>query len=69
MIIKMTSDSLNNATVKFNHCYREANQLTNWLAKMVSNSEDSNRYLSEQELPNGAKGPFLLNKRQVPSIR
>ncbi|XP_059294498.1 uncharacterized protein LOC132047475 [Lycium ferocissimum] len=68
-IIEETSDKLKHATVKFTHCYREANQLADWLAKMAMNSHDNNIYLSDQEHSNGAKGSFLLDKRQVPSMR
>lgn len=68
-IIEETSEMLKQNTVKITHYYREANQLANWLAKFAMNSHDGSIYLSANELPNGAKGPYLLDKRQIPSIR
>ncbi|KAH0707789.1 hypothetical protein KY285_011207 [Solanum tuberosum] len=55
-IIEETSEMLKQATIRFTHCYREANQLTDWLVKMAMDSHDSSIYLSANELPNGAKG-------------
>jgi len=60
---------LRQATVRFTHCYREANQLVDWLATMAMNSQASNTYVSYQQLPKGEKGPFLMDKRQIPNIR
>ncbi|KAK6776388.1 hypothetical protein RDI58_027389 [Solanum bulbocastanum] len=68
-VIEDTSTLLRQATVKFTHCYREVNQLADWLAKMAMNSQASNTYLSYQQLHKGAKGPFLMDKRQIPNIR
>ncbi|XP_060200827.1 uncharacterized protein LOC132629107 [Lycium barbarum] len=68
-IIEDTSEELQHSNVKFMHCYRGANQLADWLAKQEMKSNDNNIYLSDQELPNRAKGPYILDKRQVPSIR
>ncbi|XP_060185214.1 uncharacterized protein LOC132614702 [Lycium barbarum] len=56
-IIEDTSEVLSN--VKFTHCFRKANQPADWLAKKAMNSHDNNIYLSEKELPNGAKGPYI----------
>ncbi|KAK6796465.1 hypothetical protein RDI58_004166 [Solanum bulbocastanum] len=68
-IIEATSSILDLASIKFEHCYREANQLADWLAKMAVNSQTSNIYLSAQQLPKAAKGLLIMDKRQVPSIR
>ncbi|KAH0696221.1 hypothetical protein KY290_013579 [Solanum tuberosum] len=68
-IMEATSSILDLASIKFEHCYREANQLADWLAKMAMNSQTSNIYLSAQQLPKAAKGLLIMDKRQVPSIR
>ncbi|XP_075092299.1 uncharacterized protein LOC142172551 [Nicotiana tabacum] len=51
------------------HCYREANQLADSLAKMASKAQSGAFFFSGQQLPKAAKGPFQLDKSQIPSIR
>ncbi|KAK4709986.1 hypothetical protein R3W88_004499 [Solanum pinnatisectum] len=57
-----TSSILDLASIKFEHCYREANQLADWLAKMAMNSQTRNIYLSAQQLPKAAKGLLIMDK-------
>lgn len=54
---------------QYAHCYREANQLADWLAKLTMNAQVSNLYFSDQQPPHGAKGTFLIDKNNVPSFR
>lgn len=56
-IIQDTTELLRQATVKLTHCYREANQLADWLAKLAMDSQADNMYFSAQQLPKGAKAP------------
>ncbi|XP_075088405.1 uncharacterized protein LOC142170404 [Nicotiana tabacum] len=55
------------ATVK--HCIREGNQVADCLAKLSATTNQRKLFHSFQHLPNSAKGPFLLDKWQLPSIR
>ncbi|XP_070022747.1 uncharacterized protein [Nicotiana sylvestris] len=55
--------------ININHCYREANQLADRLAKLANKAQNGAFFFSSQQLPKAAKGPFLLDKSQVPSIR
>ncbi|KAH0648148.1 hypothetical protein KY285_033396 [Solanum tuberosum] len=61
-VIEDTSALLRQATTRFTHCYREDNQLVDWLAKMAMNSQASNIYVSYQQLPKGENGPYLMDK-------
>nr|XP_016436823.1 PREDICTED: uncharacterized protein LOC107762942 [Nicotiana tabacum] len=62
LIIKQTR-----ATVR--HCFREGNQVADCLAKLATTTNQRRLYHSLQELPSNAKGLFLLDKWQLPSIR
>ncbi|KAH0683322.1 hypothetical protein KY290_021912 [Solanum tuberosum] len=55
LLIEATSSILHLASIKFEHCYREANQLADGLTKMAMNSQTRNIYLSAQQLPQAAK--------------
>lgn len=62
-IIEETTSMLSQARVKVTHCYREANCLADWMAKMATSSQESHIYHSIQQLPQGAKGPLLMDMR------
>lgn len=49
--------------ININHCYREANQLANYLAKLATKAQNGSYYFSSQQLSKGAKGPFHLDKK------
>ncbi|XP_027157736.1 DAR GTPase 2, mitochondrial-like [Coffea eugenioides] len=51
------------------HCYREANQVTDALAKEGARSEDTVLYSSPADLPRLARGALGLDRSQTPSIR
>ncbi|KAG5598175.1 hypothetical protein H5410_029545 [Solanum commersonii] len=55
-------------TLHRNHI-REANQVADILAKSPSMSGNNIFYYSFQHLSKGVKGPFQLDKWQLPSIR
>ncbi|XP_070035410.1 uncharacterized protein [Nicotiana tomentosiformis] len=55
--------------INIHHCYREANQLADCLAKMASKAQNGAFFFSGQQLPKAAKGPYHLDKSQIPSIR
>lgn len=68
-IIEEIASMLSQARVKVTHCYREATCLAAWMAKMATSSQESHIYHSIQQLPQGEKGPLLMDMRQIPSIR
>lgn len=68
-IITYTSQLMKTAEVTISHCYREANQVAYFLAKMASMSGNSTFYYSFQQLPKEVKGVFQLDKCQLSSIR
>ena len=51
------------------HCYREANQVADALAKVGAWSEDVVLYASQSELPRLARGALGLDRSQTPVIR
>ncbi|KAM3362308.1 putative protein isoform X2 [Capsicum galapagoense] len=73
MKLKPMIDSINNINnevqMQVRHCYREGNQVADFLAKMASNSNQTLITHSYNVLPRQAKGAFLLDKWQLPSIR
>ncbi|KAM3338044.1 hypothetical protein P3S68_032370 [Capsicum galapagoense] len=73
MKLKSMIDSINNIKNKVHmqvqHCYREGNQLEEFLAKMASNSNQTLITHSYNILLRQARGAFLLDKWQLPSIR
>jgi len=68
-IIEYTSHILEQANVNIIHCYREANQVADSLAKLVATSTEESYYFSFQQLPKTVKGPFQLDKYQMPRIK
>lgn len=50
------------------HYYKEANQVADYLAKMASNNSGNKIYMSFLHLPREIKGPFIMDKFQVPII-
>lgn len=55
--------------VQVSHCYREGNQVADFLAKLASTSSQNSMFHSFIQLPREAKGLVQLDKRQMPSIR
>nr|XP_027086600.1 uncharacterized protein LOC113708336 [Coffea arabica] len=51
------------------HCYREANQVADALAKAGANGSGNVLYTSQSELPRPAKGALILDKAGTPAIR
>ena len=51
------------------HCYREANQAADALAKVGARSEDFVLYSSQKDLPRLARGALGLDRSQTPAIR
>ncbi|XP_060182063.1 uncharacterized protein LOC132611694 [Lycium barbarum] len=68
-MVKATSNTLRGANVIFTHCFREANQIADFLAKKAATSGDRALYLSYQDLPREAKGLLQLDKWQLPTFR
>lgn len=50
------------ADVKISHCYREANQEADFLAKQASSGGNGTFYYSFQQLPKEVKGLFLQDR-------
>ncbi|KAK4717882.1 hypothetical protein R3W88_016220 [Solanum pinnatisectum] len=68
-IIKRTVNAMEGAEVNFSHCYREANQVAYFLAKLASSSGNGTFYFSYQQLPKEVKGLFQLDRWQLPCVR
>ncbi|XP_070043193.1 uncharacterized protein [Nicotiana tomentosiformis] len=64
--IKETISMLN---IQINHCYREANQLLDSLAKRAVETQQPSHFYSSHQLSRQAKGLLLLDKDQIPCIR
>ncbi|KAF3647482.1 hypothetical protein FXO38_18636, partial [Capsicum annuum] len=73
MKLKPMIDSINNiknkVQMQVRHCYREENLVADFLAKMASNSNQTLITHSYNILPRQARGAFLLDKWQLPTIR
>lgn len=59
-LIEDIVDVLCHVNIRITHCYKEPNQLIDWLANMVMNSSIFNTYLSTQHLPTGINGKVTL---------
>ncbi|KAH0644413.1 hypothetical protein KY284_032297 [Solanum tuberosum] len=68
-IIKRTVNTMEGEEVSISHCYREANQVADFLAKLASSSGNGTFYFSYQQLSKEAKGLFQLDRWQLPCIR
>ncbi|XP_059315721.1 uncharacterized protein LOC132066424 [Lycium ferocissimum] len=68
-IIQDTTNTLRNANATFSHCFREANQVVDFLAKKASTSGNSIIYTNYQDLPREVKGILHLDKLQMPNFR
>ncbi|CAN4095855.1 unnamed protein product [Withania somnifera] len=68
-IVEDTTNLLNGTDLTFSHCYREANNVANHLAHLATSFDQPILYHSLDHLPAGAKGSFILDKMQLPSIR
>ncbi|XP_060211762.1 uncharacterized protein LOC132639326 [Lycium barbarum] len=68
-IIQDTTNTLRNANATFSHCFREANQVVDFLAKNASTSGNSIIYTNYQDLPREVKGILHLDKLQMPNFR
>ncbi|KAK4372528.1 hypothetical protein RND71_007912 [Anisodus tanguticus] len=69
MIIDRTIEALEKSNVPFLHNYREGNQVADSLAKLAPNMNHNKIFYSVDQLPNVSKGPFQLDKWQMPSLR
>lgn len=68
-IIEEIQQRMKQANVKATHYFREANDVADHLVKLAMNSQKNSSFDSFQHLPARAKGPFYLDKGQMPSIR
>ncbi|XP_075084202.1 uncharacterized protein LOC142167863 [Nicotiana tabacum] len=68
-IIRDAKRSITQVEVVVSHCYREANQVVDALVKRAAISGNNSYFYNFQNLPKEARGPFLLDKWQLPSIR
>ncbi|WMV22743.1 hypothetical protein MTR67_016128, partial [Solanum verrucosum] len=69
LIIEGLQQLKKHTNVKVEHCFREANEVADHLVKLAVNSHNESLYNSYHQLLVGAKGPFQLDKNQMPSIR
>ncbi|WMV59351.1 hypothetical protein MTR67_052736 [Solanum verrucosum] len=62
LIIEELQQLKKHANCWVEHCFREANEVANFLPKFVVNSENGSLYDSYHQLTVGAKGSFQLDK-------
>ncbi|XP_060195293.1 uncharacterized protein LOC132624546 [Lycium barbarum] len=55
--------------ITFKHCYREANEVADSLAKHAAQNQVPIIFLQECDLPNAIRGPLRMNKLDFPSFR
>lgn len=60
---------ISNASVKFHHCYREANTVADYLAKMAATTGRETFFSSYQDPPQEVRGLIQLDKWKFPSMR
>lgn len=68
-LIKQTSKTIEGADISISHCYREAKQVADFLAKLASSSGNCTFYFSYQQLQEEVKGLFQLDRWHLPCIR
>ncbi|XP_075076726.1 uncharacterized protein LOC142163350 [Nicotiana tabacum] len=61
-IVNKIKDTINMLNIQIKHCYREANQLADSLAKRAVELQQSSHFESSHQLPRQAKGLYLLDK-------
>nr|XP_009773024.1 PREDICTED: uncharacterized protein LOC104223309 [Nicotiana sylvestris] len=64
-IISKIREAIITFNFQISHCYRDANQLADSLAKRAVNTQQPAYFYSNQQLPSQAKGPFLLDKDRL----
>ncbi|XP_070055169.1 uncharacterized protein [Nicotiana tomentosiformis] len=68
-IIQQTKQMLCQANVEVRHCWREANQVADGLAKHANTIQECMILFAFHDLPKDAKGAYHLDKWQLPSMR
>ncbi|KAF3644573.1 hypothetical protein FXO38_11636 [Capsicum annuum] len=68
-IVEYTTRLIVSNEITFSHCYREANMVSDFLAKLAASSGESMLYTYFGQLPAGAKGAYFLDKSQLPNLR
>lgn len=68
-LIEDIVDMMSQVEVNISHCYREANQVADMLAKNAATSGITAFFFSFQQLPENVKGPFQLDKWQLHRFR
>lgn len=63
-IIRDINQATDETEVNISHCYREANQITDFFAKQVSSSGSGTFYYSFHQFTKEVTGLFLLDKWQ-----
>lgn len=62
-------DNIKGKDIQVQHCYRESNQVADFLAELAASSGNGTFYYSFQQLPKEVKGAFQLGKCQLQIIR
>ncbi|XP_060192177.1 uncharacterized protein LOC132621786 isoform X2 [Lycium barbarum] len=68
-IISRITGLINGNAVQTAHCYREANSVADFFAKLASTSGRRTLHISHMGLPRVAKGLIQLDKQQLPTFR
>ncbi|XP_060210413.1 uncharacterized protein LOC132637320 [Lycium barbarum] len=68
-IIEEIMSTISRMDCSIEHCYREANQVTDGLAKYASKRVDNHIFTNWHQLPTAARSAYQLDKGQLPSIR
>jgi len=63
-IIEDIVQIMNNMNCSIEHCFREANQVADGLAKFGAINEESHIFQNWQQIPNSSKGAYHLDKAQ-----
>ncbi|XP_059310018.1 uncharacterized protein LOC132061178 [Lycium ferocissimum] len=68
-IVEETANIINTADFTSSHCYREANKVADYPAKLATKLDQPSLYHRLEHLPSGAKCPYVLDRMRLPSIR